>query len=142
MPKVSVPSSQPGAGERGSEHGDLWGVIIAALKSKKPSLASALEHGRIITVTDSELVIGVTGSRFQVDLVDKRENRLLIEELVVGITSKKLSVKVQHLADARKQESKTKSEKKTKPEEQDPAVQDVLRVFPKGEVVEHDHPLD
>jgi DNA polymerase III subunit gamma/tau len=142
MPKVSVPSSQPGAGERGSEHGDLWGVIIAALKSKKPSLASALGHGRIITVTDSELMIGVTGSRFQVDLVDKPENRMLIEELVVGITSKKLSVKVQHLADARKQESKTKSEKKTKPEEQDPAVQDVLRVFPKGEVVEHDHPLD
>ncbi|HYA88607.1 MAG TPA: DNA polymerase III subunit gamma/tau [Nitrospirota bacterium] len=142
LSKVSAPPSQPAAAEGGSERGDLWSLIIAALKSKKPSLASALGHGRIINVTDSELVIGLTGSSFQVDLVDKRENRMLIEELAAAIMSKKLSVKVQHLADARKQEIKTKSEKKIKPEEQDPAVQDVLRVFPKGEVVEPDHPIE
>jgi DNA polymerase III subunit gamma/tau len=139
-PKISAPLSQPVAAEEGGEHGDLWGVIITALKLKKPSLASALGHGRIISITDSELVIGVTGSRFQVDLVDKRENRMLIEELATGIISKKVSVKVQHIAEVRKQESKTKSGKKTRPEEQDPAVQDVLKVFPKGEVVELDQP--
>lgn len=141
-PKTSAPSSQPAAAEGGGAHGDLWEGIIAALKSKKPSLASVLGHGRIIGVTDSELAIGVTGSSFQVDLVDKRENRMLIEELVAGIAGKKMSVKVQHLAGAPKQESKTKGEKKTKHEEQDPAVQDVLRVFPKGEVIEPDHPSE
>ena len=141
-PKTSAPSPQPVVAEGGGEHGDLWGGIVAALKSKKPSLASVLGHGRIISVTDNELVIGVTGSSFQVDLVDKRENRMLIEELATGIVGKKLSVKVQHLAGAPKQESKTKDEKKTKHEEQDPAVQDVLRVFPKGEVIELDHPSE
>jgi len=141
-PKTSTPASQLTATDREGEHADLWSRIIVALKSKKPSLASALGHGRIINVTDSELLIGITGSSFQVDLVDKRENRTLIEELAAGFMSKKLSVKVQHLADALKQESKTKGEKKTKPEEQDPAVQDVLRVFPKGEVVELDHPSE
>ena len=140
--KASAPPSHQDAAEGGSERGDLWSTIIAALKSKKPSLASALGHGRIINVTDSELVIGLTGTSFQLDLVDKRENRMIIEELAAGIMSKKLSVKVQHLADERKQESKTKSEKKIKPEEQDPAVQDVLRIFPKGEVVELDHPIE
>jgi DNA polymerase-3 subunit gamma/tau len=140
--KAPAPSSsQPvAAGVGAGEHGDLWEGIIAALKSKKPGLASALGHGRIISLSGSELVIGVAGSSFQVDLVDKRENRMLIEELVTGLVNKKLSVKVQHLGDAPKQEPKTKREKKTKAEEQDPAVQDVLTVFPKGEVVEQDHP--
>ena len=83
-------------------------------------------------------MIGVAGSSFQVDLVDKRENRVLIEELVSGIENKTMSVKVQHLADAPKHGHKTKSEHKTKAEKQDPAVQDVLRVFPQGKVVEPD----
>ncbi len=140
--KVSSPQSLPAPAEEGKEYGDLWGMIIAALKEKKPGLASALGHGRIISVTDSELVIGVTGSRFQVDLVGKRENKMLIEELAAEIMSKKLSVKVQHVANAGKQESKAKSEKKTKQDEEDPAVQDVLRVFPTGEVIDLDHPLE
>jgi DNA polymerase-3 subunit gamma/tau len=137
-PKASASSQQAAAGGGAGEYGDLWEGIMAALRTKKPGLASALGHGRIIGISGSELVIGVAGSSFQVDLVDKRENKMLIEELVAGLMSKKLSVKVQHLAEAPKQAHKAKSEKKTKPEEQDPAVQDVLRVFPKGEVVEPD----
>ncbi len=140
--KASASPSQPAAIEGAGEHADLWGRIIVALKSKKPGLASALGHGRIVSVTDSELVIGVGGSSFQVDLVDKRENRMLIEELAAGILGKKLGVKVQHLTNAQKQDSRTKGQNKTKPEEQDPAVQDVLRVFPKGEVIELDHPSE
>ena len=94
-------------------------------------------------MTDSELVIGVSGTGFQIELVEKRESRMLIEEVVSGILNRKLSVKVQPLADAPKPDvAKAKSAKKTGPAEQDPAVQDVLRVFPKGEVIENDHPSD
>jgi DNA polymerase-3 subunit gamma/tau len=137
--QASAPPVQQDApvGEAG-EHGALWERIMAALKTKKPGLASALVHGRIIGTSGNELVIGVAGSSFQVDLVDKRENRVLIEELVSGIENKTMSVKVQHLADAPKHGHKTKSEQKTKAEKQDPAVQDVLRVFPQGKVVEPD----
>ncbi len=93
-------------------------------------------------MTDSELVIGVSGASFQVELVEKRESRMLLEEVVAGILGKKLSVKVQPLADAPKPEARAKSQKKAGPEEQDPAIQDVLRVFPKGEVIENDHSSD
>jgi len=140
--KASLPQSLLAPADAAKEHGDLWGMIIAAIREKKPGLASALGHGQIISVTDSEFVIGVTGSSFQVDLVGKRENKMLIEDLVAEIMSKKLSVKVQHVTSAEKQEFKAKSGKRTKPDEEDPAVQDVLRVFPTGEVIDLDHPLE
>jgi DNA polymerase-3 subunit gamma/tau len=142
VPNVSAPSSGPDVAAGGGEHSDLWGSIISTLKLKKPGLASALGHGRITSVSDSELVIGIAGTRFQFDLVEKRENRMLIEEVAAGILRKKVSVKVQPLAEAPKQDAKMKSGKKKNPEDQDPAVQDVLRVFPTGEVMEPDNPSE
>ncbi|MDA8421976.1 MAG: DNA polymerase III subunit gamma/tau [Nitrospiraceae bacterium] len=141
-PKALVPPSRQVVALGSGEYGDLWGGVISALKSKKPGLASALAHSTITSMTDSELVIGVSGASFQVELVEKRESRMLLEEVVAGILSKKLSVKVQPLADAPKPEARAKSQKKAGPEEQDPAIQDVLRVFPKGEVIENDHSSD
>ena len=110
-----------------------------ALKSKKPGLASALAHSKLVEMTDTELVISIKGSSFQKDLIEKRESRSIIEDLAAEILGKKLKIKIQLLAEAAKHGTKQKILKKQKPEEQDPIVQDALRIFG-GEVVEPDHP--
>jgi hypothetical protein len=72
------------------------------------------------------------------DLVEKQENRTLIEEIAVGIMNKKLSLKVLLLPTTSQSGAKTK-QKKGRPDDQDPAVQEVLKVFTQGEVIEQDH---
>jgi len=129
-----MPASPPGDG-----HDDAWSRIMNALKSKKPSLASALAHSKLVEITDTDLVISIKGSSFQKDLVEKRENRNIIEDLAAEILNKKLQIKVQLLAEPAKHETKQKMQKKQKPEEQDPIVQDALRIFG-GEVVEPENP--
>jgi hypothetical protein len=124
----------PSAAQADGEQGDSWGRIMAAVKLKKPGLASALAHSRIVEITDSQIIVGVHGSSFQLELVEKRENRGLLEELAAGILNSKLSVKIQPLAD--NPHPAASSRKKPAPPEQDPAVQDVLKVFPQGEVIE------
>jgi DNA polymerase-3 subunit gamma/tau len=135
---VSSSTPMPAAAPSGG-HDDAWNRIMNALKSKKPGLASALAHSKLIEMTDTELVISIKGSSFQKDLVEKRENRSIIEDLAAEILSKKLKIKIQLFEDAAKHDTKPKMLKKQKPEEQDPIVQDALRIFG-GEVVEPDHP--
>ena len=129
-----MPAAAPSGG-----HDDAWNRIMNALKSKKPGLASALAHSKLVEMTGTELVISIKGSSFQKDLVEKRENRSIIEDLAAEILSKKLKIKFQLLAEAAKHDTKQKMLKKQKLEEQDPIVQDALRIFG-GEVVEPDHP--
>jgi DNA polymerase-3 subunit gamma/tau len=137
------PSAAPSAplAVQGGEQADVWGVIMKALKSKKPGLASFLEHSSLLENTDTILVLGVKGV-FQVSQVEKRENLDIIEQAAQEVLGRKVQVKVKPLGDTPKSNIKSKSPKKIKPEEQDPAVQDVLRVFPQGEVIEHDNPTD
>jgi DNA polymerase-3 subunit gamma/tau len=138
--KAPVSSSPPPpAAASSGGHDDAWSRIMNALKSKKPGLASALAHSKLVEMTDTELVISLKGSSFQKDLVEKRENRSVIEDLAAEILSKKVQIKIQLLAEAAKPDTKQKMQKKQKPEEQDPIVQDALRIFG-GEVVEPDHP--
>ncbi len=137
----AAPVSRPQPAAAGA-HDDLWSRIMAVLKSKKPGLASALSHGKIIEQTDTELVIGVQGASFQVKKAEEPENRGLIEQVAGEVLGKKVQVKVRAVEAPTKAESKVKSPKKNKPEEQDPAIQDVLRVFPEGEIIEHDHPSE
>jgi len=129
-----MPAAAPSGG-----HDDAWNRIMNALKSKKPGLASALAHSKLVEMTGTELVISIKGSSFQKDLVEKRENRSIIEDLAAEILSKKLKIKFQLLAEAAKHDTKQKMLKKQKLEERDPIVQDALRIFG-GEVVEPDHP--
>jgi len=131
----------PPLAAQGGEQADVWGVIMKALKSKKPGLASFLEHSSLLENTDTILVLGVKGV-FQVSQVEKRENLDVIEQAAQEVLGRKVQVKVKPLGDTPKSNIKSKSPKKIKPEEQDPAVQDVLRVFPQGEVIEHDNPTD
>ena len=128
--------SKPAAAQSGG-HDEAWSKIMSALRTKKPGLASALEHSKSVKMTDTELVINLKGSSFQKDLVDKRENRSVLEELAAEILNKKIQIKIQLLAEAVKTGTKQKMQKRQKLEEQDPLVQDALRIFG-GEVVEPD----
>ena len=119
------------------EPGDVWGGIMAALGTKKPGLASALRHSRILEMTESQIVVGVQGNGFQTELVEKPENRTLIEEIAAGILHNKVSIKIRVLP-ATSQSGARTMQKKSRPDEQDPAVQEVLKVFTEGEVIEQD----
>jgi DNA polymerase-3 subunit gamma/tau len=118
---------------------DFWGSIMRALKSKKPGLASALVHSRLIEMSKNQIVVGVQGNAFQLELVEKLESRVLIEEIATEILKKKMNIKIQPLAATPPQPGTKTTQKKGKPDDQDPAVQDVLKVFTQGEVIEQNH---
>ncbi len=117
---------------------DVWSSIMTALRSKKPGLASALGHSRLIEMSENQIVVGMQGNGFQLELVEKRESRVLIEEIATEILKKKVSIKIQPLAATPLPGTKT-TQKKGKPDDQDPAVQDVLKIFTQGEVIEQNH---
>ncbi len=133
---LAVPARSVSRTEGGQEN--AWVSIMTALRSKKPGLASALGHSRLLQMTENQIVVGVQGNGFQMELIEKRENRTLIEEIAKEILNKKVSVKIQPLAATTQSGIKT-AQTKGKPEDQDPAVQDVLNIFTQGEVVEQDH---
>ena len=136
-PKTTAPSSQPVVAAGGGEHGDLWGMVMSALKTKKPGLASFLAHSRLMERTDTNLVIGVQGG-FRVEQVEKPENRGIIEQIAGGILGWNVQVRVRPLADEIKPAATSMAPGKKKTGEQDPMVQDALRIFG-GEVIEQDH---
>jgi len=118
--------------------GDVWGSIMKVLRSKKPGLASALGHSKPLEMSENQIVVGVQGTGFQLELVEKRESRVLMEEIAAEVLKKKVIIKIQPLA-ATSQAAKKTSQNKSRPDEQDPAVQDVLKVFTQGEVIEQNH---
>lgn len=133
---LAVPAQHAPRAEGGQD--DFWGSIMTALKSNKPGLASALGHSRLIEMSENQIVIGVQGNAFQLELVEKRESRALIEEIATEILKKKVSIKIQPLEATPQPGTKT-TQKKGKPDDQDPVVQDVLKVFTQGEVIEQNH---
>ena len=86
-------------------------------------------------------MIGVKGSAFQREQIEKQENRQLLEAIAGDVLGRKVRVKVQSVAEDPTTDpasaSKVKQPVKKKPEEQDPLVQDALRIFG-GEVVKQD----
>ncbi len=121
----------------GGGQGDLWQRILTQVKAKKPGLASFLEESRILEVTEAALVVGVKGG-FQADRIKNPENTAVIEQTAGEVLGKKIALQVQILKEEQKPEAKAKAPKKNKPAAEDPAVQDVLRVFTQGEVIERD----
>ncbi len=135
--RTTPPSSQPAAAG-GEEPGDLWGKVMSALKTKKPGLASFLAQSRLMERTDTHLVIGVQAG-FRLEQVEKPENRGLIEQIAGGILGRNVQVRLRPLADEGKSSAAPKTPVKKKPDEEDPMVQNALRIFG-GEVVEkQDH---
>ena len=141
--KASTIPAQP-ALRAESGQGDLWGSIMAVLKSKKPGLFSALGHSKIISLTDNELVISVQGTAFQVKKAEEPEGCAIIEEVAGELLSRKVRVKVQAITapppSPSKPDTKARAVKTSKPGEQDSAMQDVLKAFPDAELIESDNP--
>ncbi len=135
--KTHSEARMPARAEAGSGDHEVLAGVVSALKAKKPGLASALAHSRIVELTDTELVIGITGSSFQMDILGERANRSLIEQIAADVLHKKVSVTFQRLADTASTE-KTKTQKKASPDAHDPIVQDALRIFG-GQVIDADH---
>jgi hypothetical protein len=108
---------------------------MTALKAKKPGLASFLAHSRILDQNNDELVIGVQGSTFQREQIEKPENRGVIETIAAEVLNRKVRIKIQALAEEAKPAPKPAARPRAKVEEQDPIVQDALRIFG-GEVIE------
>ncbi len=117
--------------------GDSWSSVVAAVKAKRPSLASVLAHSRLLERTGDGLVIGITGTRFQMDLVEKNENRSIIEQIAAEALNAGVRIQFQLLAEDKKQGAKAAAPKKKTPAEHDPLVQDALKIFD-GRVVETD----
>ncbi len=139
-PKIAHPPSPAGAPEAG-ENGDHWGRILAELKSRKPGVFSALGQSGIISLSDNDLVIGVGGSSFQINKAEDPESRAVIEQVAEKVLNRKVRVKVQPLAEEALPSSGAKKQGKKKPGEQNPLVQDALRIFG-GEIIERDHSED
>ena len=140
-PRPSAPAARPASPGHGGQ-GD-WGTIMAAVKSKKPSVVSFLDHSRLIELTDTELVVGIK-SGFPAEQAEKPENRGLIEQAAEEVLHRKVRLKVQPLAAAAMgtptgAESKAKNVKKTRPDEQDPVALDIAKLFD-GEVIEQTPP--
>jgi hypothetical protein len=113
--------------------------VVTELRSRKPNLAPFLGNSRLLELSDTTLIVGVQGG-FHASQVEKQANLDFIEQTAGEILGRKIHLKVQPLAGAPKPDTKTKSPGKNKPDAQDPAIQDVLKVFPQGEVIEHDKP--
>jgi DNA polymerase-3 subunit gamma/tau len=130
-PQASSPSSAPGQ----AAAGDPWAAVMTALKAKKPGLASFLAHSRLMEQKNDEFLIGFPGSGFQREQVEKPENRGLIEAVAAEVLNRNIRIRVQPIAEEAKPRAAAQHKKKV--EEQDPIVQDALRIFG-GEVIEQD----
>ncbi len=137
--RAAVPTPAPG--REAAAPDDRWGVIVSALKTKKPALATFLAQGSLLEITEGEMVIGVKGTAFQREQIEKQENREILEGVAGDVLGRKVRIKVQAVAgDVKPASGPTKAKQpaaKPKPEEQDPLVQDALRIFG-GEVVDQD----
>ncbi len=136
-PKSDPAFSQAEPAPAVGDHGDLWDRILTGLKTKKPGIYSALSHSSIIRLSDDELVIGVSGNSFQVKKAEEPESRAVLEQIAEEILNRKVRLKMQQVEGGAQSPSPTKAPEKKKPGDQDPLVQDALRIFG-GEIVEKD----
>ncbi|HTF99912.1 MAG TPA: DNA polymerase III subunit gamma/tau [Nitrospirota bacterium] len=133
--RTPPPAAHAASTHESNAPGELWSGILSALKSQKPGLASALERSSLVRLTDTELVVGIAGASFQVKKAEEPESRKLIEQIAEQQLGKKVQVKIQPI-EKKETETKTRDAKKSAPAEQDPAVQDVLKIFPQGEIID------
>jgi hypothetical protein len=72
-----------------------WQTVLQRVKAQRPYLASYLEQGILISLTEEELVIGYPkASSFFVDLIHKEENLTLITSTIKECLQKALKFRV------------------------------------------------
>ncbi len=117
--------------------GELWTRIHDVLKEKKPGLAALLGTSRVLESSDAGLVIGLAGSAFQLDQVNEKENRVLIEQLSAELGGRPMPVSFRLIAEGKKEEARNAAPRKPAPRQTDPLVQDALSIF-NGQIVDRD----
>ncbi|OGW34407.1 MAG: DNA polymerase III, subunit gamma and tau [Nitrospirae bacterium GWD2_57_9] len=128
---------RPSPAAAGSSAEEDWNTVISLIKSKKPGFATVLAHSRLINIGEKEMTIAVAGNSFQVGQIENPENINLIENIAAEVLGRKVRVKEQAVAEEAKPAAKPRSAPKKQAAEQDPLVQDALRIFG-GEVIEQD----
>src|SRR5574341_845926 len=138
-PKGPPPAPAASPAGAGPSPGDAWSRIVSAVKGKKPGLAAVLVHGRLLDSDGDILIVELKGTGFQIDQVEKKENKGFLEQIASEVLTRKVSLKFQLLAEEPKLKPKAPATKKPAPQEHDPIVQDALKIFG-GEVIEQDGP--
>ncbi len=110
------------------EPGDTWKSFMHLVRKKKPPLASKLEHGRLIELSDSEVRIGFDKGIY-LDMISKEEIKVL-EEMLNGYLSRSMKVVIAPLVKERKAQEPLKRE-----QTRQPIIEDALKVFG-GRIIE------
>jgi DNA polymerase-3 subunit gamma/tau len=135
--EVSAVSTQDTSGQ--------WQKVIHRVKDQRPYLASYLEQGVLVNLTDDELVVGYPKtSSFFIELIHKEENLNLITSLLKELFNKSLIFKAILVESLPATERTTKGGQQpaagglpraTVPGDIHPAVKEALKILG-GEIVD------
>ncbi len=131
---VSLP-----AGTAAGDSGDILTGIMKALREKKPGLAALLGATRVLESSDAALVVGLSGSAFQLDQLNEKENRALIEQIAQDLRGRPVTISFRMAAEGKNNMPGTPAAKRDASRQTDPLVQDALSIF-NGQVVDPDRP--
>jgi DNA polymerase-3 subunit gamma/tau len=100
-PAVSEPAIDMSHGSLSSTDGNFWEALRDHVAKRRPSLAAFLQAGRVVTHTETELVIGFTKQeRFGYTSLREPENLVVIREAVQTVSGQSPQVKIEMLDDA------------------------------------------
>jgi DNA polymerase III subunit gamma/tau len=117
-----------------AQQSDVWAAIMNIIKTKKPGLASFLEHSKLTDISQTKLALVVSGS-FQSGQAEKKENRDCIEQAAETVLNRKVEVIIQQAAELSSSHKSSKQAHNNQ-ESPDPAIKDILQVFSQGEIIE------
>lgn len=127
------------AGQRQADgQENIWVRIMNGIKSKKPALAAFLSKSELTSLADTELIISVKGTGFQLEQIQKQENLAVVGSIATEVLNRKVRIKIEPLISEIKSASKPKEQGKKTLKEEHPLVQDALKIFG-GEIIEQDH---
>jgi DNA polymerase-3 subunit gamma/tau len=105
-----------------------WKKLLERIKKRKASLSSFLREGEIVGVENQHIILGFQEG-FSFSMVDKKENREIIEEEIRNTFNQELKIRI---ALQKKNEIKREEAKELNYNfilESEPVVRDVLEVF-------------
>ncbi|MBI4746225.1 MAG: hypothetical protein HY786_06755, partial [Deltaproteobacteria bacterium] len=104
------------------EPGDTWKSFMQLVRKKRPPLASKLEHGRLIELSDTEVRVGFDKGIY-LDMISKEEIKAL-EEMLNVYLSRSMKVVIAPLVKERKVQEPVKKE-----QTRHPIIEEALKVF-------------
>jgi hypothetical protein len=109
--------------------------VLAALKQKRPNLAPALAGSKVLEQTPDALTVAIKGPSFQLELIEKKENRDLVEELAAEAMGRRVSMTFRLAAAETHPTPRPAPAKRTPAAEPDPFTKDALSIF-NGQIIE------